>query len=227
MMLAKNYEEILFQIQKAKALSVNNQEVMLVAVTKTVEPDLINEGIALGITDIAENRVQEILRKYEQVNKEVNWHLIGYLQTNKVKYIIDKVCLIHSLDRYDLAKEIDRQAKKIDKIQDCLIQIKISEEDSKKGLDKDLLFELIRKINIEFKNIRICGLMGMAPFFEDSQFSRKYFSELRSLFEDVKSQNLVGTSFQHLSMGMSNDFEEAIQEGSTIVRVGSALFNNV
>lgn len=226
MSLNNNYRNILSQIESSKQKSPYHQEVILVAVTKTIEPQMINKAIEMGIDNIAENRVQEIQRKYADVLNipSLKWHQIGSLQTNKVKYIIDKVEMIHSLDRYELAKEIDRQAKKHNKTQRCLLQVKVSEEESKKGAQKEDVFRLIEDINKDFSSIVLCGLMGMAPYYEDAEESRKYFRELRKIFEEVKERKLVGEDFVHLSMGMSNDYPIAIEEGATMVRIGSSLF---
>ena len=228
MSIKSNYEKILHRVDSVKKIRNTPEDIVLIAVTKTIEAEGIIEAIDLGIKQIAENRVQEIQRKYPLIPREKNvkWHQIGSLQTNKVKYIIDKVELIHSLDRYDLAKEIDRQAKKISKIQKCLIQVKVSEEESKKGASKGELFELIKTIRAEFENIELCGLMGMASYFDDPEDSRKYFVELRQLFEEIKAMGIVSDQFVHLSMGMSNDYIVALEEGATMIRLGSALFRS-
>ncbi len=226
MTIEKNYLEILRRIDSAKRKSNRSDEITLVAVTKTYEAPQMIEAIELGIKNIAENRVQEIQRKYSQIPQELDvcWHQIGSLQTNKVKYIIDKVELIHSLDRYELAKEIDRQAKKIDKVQKCLVQVKVSEEESKKGASTEEVIELIQQIQSEFENIQLCGLMAMAPYFDEPEDSRKYFVELKQLFDEIKQKEIVSEEFVHLSMGMSNDYFVAVEEGATMVRIGSALF---
>ena len=225
MSFKENYELVLNNINEAKNKCQRTEAVALVAVTKTYEADSINDAIAHGIRNIAENRVQEIQRKYSEVHTEnVHWHLIGSLQTNKVKYIIDKVSLIHSLDRYELAKEIDKRAKSINKIQDCLIQLKVSEEDSKQGLPPEELSAFISACKAEFPNIRLRGIMGMAPYFAESEEARRYFKELKANFDKVKDEGLVTEDFDILSMGMSNDYIIAIEEGATMVRIGSALF---
>lgn len=226
MSLQANYSEILSRIQSASQRSEYNEEVRLVVVTKTIEPPIIDEVVKLGASRIAENRVQEIQRKYEQIARieELEFHLIGSLQTNKVKYIIDKVALIHSLDRYDLAKEINRQAQKNGKVQKCLLQIKVSEEESKKGMATDEVFEFAQLLRDEFPNIKICGVMGMAPYFDEPQKSRPYFQKLRNYFDELKNRAIFDEDFTILSMGMSNDFEVAIEEGANMVRIGSAIF---
>lgn len=226
MSLQANYSEILSRIKSASERSEFKPEVKLVVVTKTIEPPTIDEVVKLGASRIAENRVQEIQRKYEQIAhvEELEFHLIGSLQTNKVKYIIDKVELIHSLDRYDLAKEINRQAQKIGKVQKCLLQIKVSEEENKKGMATDEVFEFAQLLKDEFSNIKIYGVMGMAPYFEEAQKSRPYFQKLRNYFEELKNRAIFDEDFTILSMGMSNDFEVAIEEGANMVRIGSAIF---
>lgn len=224
MNLEKNINLVKNKISEAKKNSVYNQEVDLIAVTKTVESDIMNEALNYGIENIGENKVQEIQRKYDQINKSVKWHLIGTLQTNKVKYIADKVYMIHSVDRMDLAREIDKQAKKYDRVIDCLIQVKLSEEDTKHGVEPDEVLELIKQISKEFKNIKVCGLMGMAPYKENNEETRKYFKELKRNFDQIRSLEIENVTMRDLSMGMSNDFEIAIEEGATLVRVGTSIF---
>lgn len=212
-------------IQSSLGESSEHRDIRLVAVTKTHEADIINQAIDAGVTDVAENRVQEILRKYPDVQKNVHWHLIGSLQTNKVKYIIDKVELIQSLDRVELAREIQKRAAAIGKTQDCLIQLKVSEEESKQGMDPDDLISFLELCNEQFPNIRICGIMGMAPYFSENEKARKYFQELRAHFERAANSGFVAEAFTVLSMGMSNDYPIAVSEGATMLRIGSALFN--
>lgn len=222
--LGKNINLVKDKIIEAQKKSIYNQTVELIAVTKTVESDIMNEALNYGIENIGENKVQEIQRKYDQINKSVNWHLIGTLQTNKVKYIADKVYMIHSVDRIDLAKEIDKQAKKHNRTIDCLVQVKLSEEDTKHGVEPASVLELVKQISSEFKNVRICGLMGMAPYKEAKEETRKYFKELKRIFDEIRDLQIEGVYMKHLSMGMSNDFEVAIEEGATLVRVGTSIF---
>lgn len=224
MSIEQNLSSVIEKISNSVNKSKFNQVVELIAVTKTVESDKINKVIDLGTNNIGENKVQEIQRKYSEINTDVNWHLIGTLQTNKVKYIADKIYMIHSLDRVELAKEIDKQAKKHNRTINCLIQVKLSEEDTKHGTEIEDVMELVKQIAKEYSNIKICGLMGMAPYFEDSENARPYFKKLRSIFDEIKSMNISGVNMQHLSMGMSNDYEIAIEEGATFVRVGTAIF---
>ncbi|AKL95560.1 pyridoxal phosphate enzyme, YggS family [Clostridium aceticum] len=198
-------------------------EVQLIAVTKTVEPEIIERAIDCGVTDIGENKVQEIIRKYEIIGEKVKYHMIGHLQKNKVKYIIDKVDMIHSLDSYDLAKEIDKRAKKIQKVMKCLLQINISGEESKYGVNPLEAQSLLRQIS-ELKNIQIVGLMTMAPYTDNPEEVRKYFKDLKNLSLEIDQLSLKNIDMGHLSMGMSNDFEVAIGEGANLVRIGSSIF---
>ncbi|HHY90059.1 MAG TPA: YggS family pyridoxal phosphate-dependent enzyme [Clostridiales bacterium] len=200
----------------------NPDDILLLAVTKTVEPQRINEAIAEGITDIGENKVQEILNKYESVDP-VRWHLIGHLQTNKVKYIIDKVHMIHSLDSIKLAEEIDKRAKQHQILMDVLIQINVAKEDTKFGLYVEEIDDFIKKVQ-EFENIHVKGLMTIAPYEENPEKVRPYFRTLKSIFERIKAQKLERIDMQYLSMGMSNDFKVAIEEGANMIRIGTAIF---
>lgn len=224
MSLQENITIVKKNIEEAQKLSKYNQSVELIAVTKTVESDVMNEALDYGITNIGENKVQEIQRKYDDIVKLVNWHLIGTLQTNKVKYIADKVYMIHSLDRIELAKEIDKQAKKHNRVIDCLIQVKLSEEDTKHGVEPEEVFDLVKQISQEYSNIKVCGLMGMAPYKENNEDARIYFKTLKQIFDKLSAMNLNNVDMKHLSMGMSNDYEIAIQEGATLVRVGTSIF---
>ncbi|MBQ7246416.1 MAG: YggS family pyridoxal phosphate-dependent enzyme [Firmicutes bacterium] len=193
-------------------------DVLLIAVTKLHSADEINEAIDAGITDIGENKVQEILDKYDSV-KPVKWHLIGHLQTNKVKYIIDKVDLIHSLDSMKLAQEIEKRAAKIDRIMDVLVQVNSAEEESKFGVGVDETEDLIKSIRAECTHINIKGLMCIAPLEDDPEDARPFFRAVKEIFDRHED-------FTVLSMGMSNDFQVAIEEGSTAIRVGTAIFGN-
>ncbi len=208
----------------AKRSKRNKDEITLLGVTKTVDTNAILEAINCGITDVGENKPQELARKYDIIGDKVRWHLIGTLQTNKVKYIIDKVYMIHSLDREALCEEIQKRAEKIDRTVDCLVQVNISKEESKHGLDKENVIEFIKNTSQKYKNIKIKGLMTMAPFTSDDNEIRTVFKELKELSLEIKSLNIPDVTMDKLSMGMSNDFEIAIEEGSTIVRVGTSIF---
>lgn len=198
-------------------------EVQLIAVTKTVDIHRINEAIAAGITSIGENRTNELEEKYNVLGNKVDFHMIGHLQTNKVKNIIGKAKLIHSLDRISLAKELDKRSKRNNIITDVLIQVNVAEEESKFGLRVNDVLYFIEDI-LEFTNIRIRGLMTIAPYTADKALLRNVFRSLYKLREDIKGRKYEGVSMDYLSMGMSNDFELAIEEGSNMVRIGSSIF---
>ncbi len=210
-------------INRAIENSKYNQEVKLIAVTKNFGVEEIELAIENGITDIGENRVQELVEKYKILGDKVNYHMIGHLQTNKVKYIIDKVKLIHSLDRLSLAKEINKRAEKYDIIMDTLIQINISKEETKQGISVEEVDEFINSLS-EFKNIRVKGLMTIAPYENNIEDTRWIFKELKAIYQDIKSKNYKNVDMEILSMGMTNDYEIAIEEGSTMVRVGTGIF---
>ncbi|MBQ3183060.1 MAG: YggS family pyridoxal phosphate-dependent enzyme [Clostridia bacterium] len=201
------------------------QEVTLLCATKTVPVEVINYATQeLGITDIGENRVQELLSKYDELEKEnVNVHFIGSLQTNKVKYIIDKVCMIHSVDSLKLAAEIDRQAKKHNKVMDILVEINIGEEENKGGIAPSELEGFLEKLTA-FENIRVRGLMTIAPFWCEKSDYQKYFTKTYQFFIDILPKKIHNIYKPVLSMGMSDSFETAIECGSTLVRLGTVVF---
>lgn len=197
--------------------------VKVIAVTKTMDIEIIEESIKYGVKDIGENRVQELEKKIEFFKDDINYHMIGHLQTNKVKYIIDKVKLIHSLDRISLAKEIDKQAKKYDIIVDTLVQVNVSEEESKFGLKVDELVPFIEEVS-KFSNINVKGLMTIAPFTEDEILLRDIFRKMNKLKKDINNKNYENVSLDYMSMGMTNDYRIAIEEGSNMVRIGTGIF---
>lgn len=201
----------------------NPDDVLLVAVTKLHTPAEMNEAIDCGITDIGENKVQEILDKYDQV-KPVRWHLIGHLQTNKVKYIIDKVVMIHSVDSLHLAQEIDRRAAQHELTMDILIQVNAAQEESKFGIASEETEGLIRDILDTCPHVRIRGLMCIAPYAEDPEEVRPYFAEVKRLYDTCGAIRHPALDFRYLSMGMSGDFPVAIEEGANLVRVGTSIF---
>jgi PLP dependent protein len=200
-------------------------DVLLVAVTKLHDTSEINEAIDCGITDIGENKVQEILNKYDYV-KPVRWHLIGHLQTNKVKYIIDKVCMIHSVDSLHLAQEINKRAEQHNLTMDILVQVNSAMEESKFGITTEETGKLIQDILATCPNVRIRGMMCIAPFEENPEDARPYFAEVKKLYDEYSKLDSPQIDFKYLSMGMSNDFEVAIEEGSTLIRVGTSIFGN-
>lgn len=221
----ENYLEVLNKKNQAALRAGRNPEdITLMAVTKLHTVDEINEAIDAGATDIGENKVQELLSKYEDV-KPVRWHLIGHLQTNKVKQIIDKVVMIHSVDSLHLAEEINKRAGNAGLVMDILIEINVGEEETKTGIQAEELMDLAKKITDTCENVRLRGVMCIPPYGEDPEVSRKYFRETRELFEKLQQLGLPEDRalIDTLSMGMSGDYETAVEEGSTIVRVGSAI----
>ena len=201
----------------------SGDDVLLVAVTKLHSTDEINEAIHCGITDIGENKVQEIMDKYDRV-EPVRWHLIGHLQTNKVKYIIDKVSMIHSVDSLKLAQEINKRAQQHGLVMDILIQVNSAMEESKFGITTEETGELIGQILETCPNVRIRGLMCIAPFEDNPDDARVYFAEVKKLYDKYGQIDHTMLDFKYLSMGMSNDFEVAIEEGSNLIRVGTSIF---
>ena len=201
----------------------SGDDVLLVAVTKLHSTDEINEAIHCGITDIGENKVQEIMDKYDRV-EPVRWHLIGHLQTNKVKYIIDKVSMIHSVDSLKLAQEINKRAQQHGLVMDILIQVNSAMEESKFGITTEETGELIGQILETCPNVRIRGLMCIAPFEDNPDDARVYFAEVKKLSDKYGQIDHPMLDFKYLSMGMSNDFEVAIEEGSNLIRVGTSIF---
>ncbi len=220
-----NLEYINEKIKEAAEISGRKREdIKLMAVTKTVEPIFINHAIEQGIDLIGENKVQEFLSKEEYLKLEnCRVHLIGHLQTNKVRQIIGRVDMIQSVDSLKLAKEIEKQAERIDITADCLIEVNVGGEESKTGIDFDevpVLLEEISKMN----RIRVKGLMAIPPICEDDEKLCKYFEKMHNLFVDIKAQNIDNIRVEILSMGMSGDYEKAIACGSNLVRIGSSIF---
>lgn len=197
----------------------------MVAVTKTHTAMEINEAIDAGVTDIGENKVQEILDKYDKV-KPVRWHMIGHLQTNKVKYIIDKVSLIHSVDSMKLAQEIQKQAQRHGITMDILIQVNAAGEESKFGIEPGSVKELIMEILDNCPNVNVKGLMFVAPFAEDPEEVRGYFAQVAAMYNEYNKISHPRLDFRYLSMGMSHDYLTAMEEGANLVRVGSAIFGS-
>ena len=207
-----------------KQISIINNEITdhveLIAVSKTRSIEDINEAYNQGQKKFGENRVQEIVDKFNKLPKDIEWHMIGHLQKNKVKYISEFISLIHSLDRLSLANEIDKNGKKHDKSINCLIQIKISKEGSKFGLNIDELHSFYNEVKM-FKNINIRGLMGMATYTDDKELVNNEFKKMKKLFEKMKS---IDSNIKILSIGMSDDYSLAIKNGSNMIRVGSKIF---
>ena len=202
----------------------NPEEVTLIAVSKTKPLSDIEEVIATTDTrDFGENKVQEMVDKYEKVSTPVNWHLIGHLQTNKVKYIVDKACLIHSVDSFNLAKTIEKEAVKRNVTANILIEVNVAEEETKFGVRCEEVLPLIEQIK-DLPHVKVKGLMTIAPFVENPEDNRVYFRTLRDLSLDIASKNIDNIDMSVLSMGMTNDYVVAVEEGATMVRVGTAIF---
>ncbi len=219
----ENYGIITQNISRAAEKSGRKfEDIILLAATKTVDVAVINHAIESGVGYIGENRVQEFLSKYDEY-LPVNRHFIGHLQTNKVKDIIDKVSLIHSVDSYRLAEEISRQAVKRNITVDVLLEINIGDEQSKSGFTYDEAIEAVKKI-CKLEGIRVRGLMAIPPICEQPQQNRPYFAKMKKLFIDIGLKKIDNSSMDILSMGMSDDYEVAIEEGATMVRLGTALF---
>lgn len=199
------------------------EEITLVAVSKTKPVSMLQEIYDCGIRNFGENKVQEICEKRDELPKDINWHMIGHLQRNKVKYIIGDVALIHSVDTYRLAEEINIQAKKIKRIVPVLIEVNIAREATKFGISREETLQLVTEIS-KLDSIRIEGLMTIAPFVKNPEDNRAYFREIKELSVDIAAKNIDNVSMDILSMGMTGDYMVAIEEGATIVRLGTGIF---
>ena len=221
-------KEHLFQVKEnmkkaCLASGRNQQEVTLIAVSKTKPVELLQEAYDAGVRDFGENKVQEILEKAPLLPDDIRWHMIGHLQKNKVRQIIDKVVLIHSVDTVELAERIEKEAEKKNLQIDILLEVNVAEEESKFGFKTENLFDAVTKIS-QFPHVRIKGLMTIAPFVENSDENRKIFNKLYQLYVDIKSKNIDNVTMAVLSMGMTGDYETAIEEGATMIRVGTGIF---
>ena len=220
--IAENINDIKKRIEKAS----NGRKITLLAVTKTFSAECAKQAIDTGILDIAESKIQEAIPKFEVLSNSlvgINKHFIGHLQSNKAKKAVLNFDLIQSLDSIDLAKDINRHAKDINKVQKCLIEFKVSTEETKYGASKEKVYEIYDYCALNCPNISVCGIMTIAPFFDDKELVRPYFKLAYEVFENIKNTK-KDANFNILSMGMSDDFEIAIQEGSNMVRVGTAIF---
>ena len=221
--IKENLSEILSKLE--------NTQAKLIAVTKTHPLEKLQTLYDLGFKVFGENRVQELTEKQEKLPKDIEWHLIGTLQKNKVKYIAPFVSMIHSVESFSLLNEINKRAKQNERVIECLLQMHIAEEDTKFGLDEKELYEMLESEELQqLENIKLVGLMGMATFTENENQVRSEFKKLKILFDKVKENqdnfNTKNIAFKELSMGMSGDYPIAIEEGSTLVRVGSAIFGS-
>ena len=225
MEIIKNNLEIINEKIKKAALKVNRkpEEIKLIAVTKTATAEQIKEAINAGVKIIGENRVQDAKEKYQILTADIKWHLIGHLQTNKVKYAVEIFDCIHSVDSIKLAQEIDKRSKQFGKKMDVLVEVNVSGEETKYGIKPEEVDPFLKEIS-EFPGIRVRGLMTIAPIVEDKEEVRPYFRKLRELSEEIKSKNIENVKMDYLSMGMTEDFEIAIEEGANMVRIGRGMF---
>ena len=223
-MLKENLEYVESQIREACERSGRlREEVTLIAVSKTKPVSVLKEAYDLGVRVFGENKVQELADKYEAMPKDIRWHMIGHLQRNKVKYIIDKVDLIHSVDSIRLAETIEKEAAKHNITVNILIEVNVAGEESKFGLAPEDVPEFILEV-AKFRHIRVMGLMTIAPFVDDSEENRRIFQLLRKLSVDIEAKNVDNITMRILSMGMTNDYTVAVEEGATMVRVGTGIF---
>lgn len=223
-MLREQLNEVETRIQAACARAGRSREdVTLIAVSKTKPEDVLMEAYDLGVRIFGENKVQELTEKYEALPKDIHWHMIGHLQTNKVKYIVGKVDLIHSVDSLKLAEAIEREAAKKDCIVQVLIEVNVAEEESKFGMKTEDVLPFIQKI-ANYPHLHVRGLMTIAPFVKNPEDNRLIFKNLHKLSVDIALKNIDNVNVNILSMGMTNDYEVAIEEGATMVRVGTGIF---
>lgn len=227
MPIQENITAIQARINQVAAKSGRKgSDITLIGVSKRKPAELIAAAITGGQKDFGENYIQEAMEKIDTLGRErAVWHFIGHLQSNKAKYAVRYFDLIHTVDKLKLAKEIDKQAAKLDKVQDILIQVNIAREATKSGADAKELMELVRQIS-QLSHVRIRGLMCMPPFFDDPEEARPYFKQVREISREIEASGIEGVEMAELSMGMSNDFEVAIEEGATLVRVGTAIFGS-
>ena len=223
-MLKENLINVENNITKAcEKAGRNRSEVTLIAVSKTKPVEMLQEVYDQGIRYFGENKVQEMCDKMEVMPKDINWNMIGHLQTNKVKYIVGKTSLIHSVDSLKLAEEIQKQAIKNNVVVDILVEVNIANEETKFGISKEEAIQMVKDI-AKLDHIRIKGLMTIAPFVENPEDNRLYFREIKQLSVDINNQNIDNVCMDILSMGMTGDYMVAIEEGSTMVRVGTGIF---
>ena len=223
-MLRENLQEVEQRIADAcRRVGRKREEVTLIAVSKTKPAEMLKEAYDLGVRVFGENKVQELTEKYDLLPDDIRWHMIGHLQTNKVKYLIGKTELIHSVDSLKLAKVIEKESEKKECITDILVEVNVAEEESKFGLKMEEVIPFIENA-AQFPHINVRGLMTIAPFVENPEKNRTIFADLHKLYVDIKEKNIDNGTVNILSMGMTNDFEVAIEEGATMVRIGTGIF---
>ncbi len=222
--IKSNLDNVFQRIKTAAEKSGRKPEdIKVIAVTKTIATERINNVYEYGLRDMGENRVQELMEKYDKLPEDCKWHLIGHLQTNKVKYIIDKVEMIHSVDSLELAKEINTRAARHSRKVDILLQVNVSGEESKFGIKPEQVDDYVDLIS-KMENISLRGLMTVAPYAQNPQDIRPVFRNLYNIYIDIKRKRIDNVNMDYLSMGMSNDYEVAIEEGSNLVRIGTSIF---
>lgn len=225
-MVADNYRSVEERVKAAcHRCGRDRSEVTLIAVSKYKPAAMIRELMEIGVRDFGENHAQELVEKTDEIQEPLNWHFIGNLQRNKVKYVVGRACLIHSLSSLKLAEEIQKEAKKKGVRVPVLIEVNIADEETKKGISEEEVYALVRAV-AELPELEIRGLMAIAPPVEDPEENRAYFRELKELQQKINAFSLPGVQMAELSMGMTGDFEVAIEEGATMVRVGTAIFGS-
>ncbi|MBO5083182.1 MAG: YggS family pyridoxal phosphate-dependent enzyme [Lachnospiraceae bacterium] len=223
-MLKENYANVLKNVHNAcERAGRKTDDVTLIAVSKTKPVEMLQEIYDCGCRDFGENKVQEIMDKYDKLPNDIRWHMIGHLQTNKVKYIVDKVYMIHSVDSIKLAKEISKEAVKKNVTVKVLLEVNVAEEETKFGLLTEEVPDFYKEV-IDLPGLKVCGLMTIAPYVENSEENRQHFVNLKQLMVDIESEKTDNISVGELSMGMTGDYEVAIEEGATYVRVGTGIF---
>ena len=222
--LKENYENVLEKVQcSCDKAGRDRKDVTLIAVSKTKPVEMLKEVYDCGCRDFGENKVQEIMDKYPQLPLDIRWHMIGHLQTNKVKYIVDKVYMIHSVDSIKLAKEISKEALKKNVVVKILLEVNVAQEETKFGLLTEEVLNFYKEV-VDLPGLKVCGLMTIAPYVENPEENRQYFVDLKQLMVDIQSDKTDNISVGELSMGMTGDYEVAIEEGATFVRVGTGIF---
>ncbi|MDD4439223.1 MAG: YggS family pyridoxal phosphate-dependent enzyme [Tissierellia bacterium] len=223
--IRENIDDIMKRVENTcKKIGRAPKDITVIAVSKTVDSERAKEAVEAGINNLGENRVQELIKKYDELKDiDIKWHMIGHLQKNKVKYILDKAVLIHSVESLSLAEEINKRAEKNNLTANVLIELNIGGEESKFGINEENVYDFIVSLE-QFDNIRVLGLMTVAPFCENPEDVRWVFKTMKNIYDKISTMNLKNTEMKYLSMGMTNDFEIAIEEGSNIIRIGTAIF---
>ena len=224
MSVCENYKEVEKRVEEAcKRAGRKREEVTLIAVSKTKPVSMIEELLPLNVRDFGENKAQEMKEKHDALPDDIKWHFIGHLQTNKVKYVVGRATLIHSVDSLHLAEAIEKESEKKNLVSDILIEVNVACEESKFGLKTDEVEKLVRDV-AKLPHLRVKGLMTIAPFVENAEENRNIFRELKALSVDIAAKNIDNISMDILSMGMTGDYEVAVEEGATLVRVGTGIF---